>query len=107
MTTALETSISSDSIMKPIASSTIKRAGYNETTSTLIVEFKSGGTYVYDGVSLDLHDKLMQAESPGAFFAKHIKGKFETTRLADPGPRERKDFNDQDFPELAANLSAP
>ena len=98
----LETAITDDSIMKPVESKTIRKIGHVDHLSTLIIEFKSGGTYVYDGVPLDLHDKLMQADSHGAFFAKHIKNKFQVTRWAGPAPRETRDFHG-----LAANLSAP
>lgn len=87
MTRKPTTAEEADSIMKPVVSSTMRRVGFIEPSSTPIVDFLSG-TYVYEGVSLDLYDKLMQAESKGAFFARYIKGKFETTKLPNPAHRE-------------------
>ena len=80
--------MSKDNIMMPVQSSTIRAIGYAEPTSMLIVEFRNGGTYVYESVPMDLHDKLMQADSHGKFLATRIKGKFAATRLPDPRPRE-------------------
>jgi hypothetical protein len=80
-----------DTIMVQIKdSSTIKAIGYVEPTSTLIVEFHSGGTYVVDGVGLDTHDKFMQADSKGQFYHKHIRssGKYVITKLPNPAHRE-------------------
>jgi hypothetical protein len=78
-----------DTIMKPVNSTTIRRIGYVETTATLIIDFPSG-TYVFDGVPFDLHDKFMQADSPGKFFGTYIRGKYPATRLPDPIPGENK-----------------
>lgn len=86
----ITTAEDADSIMKPVTSSTVARIGYVETTSTLIVEFKSGGTYIHDNFPLDLHDQFMQSDSHGKFYAKHIKGKFETTKLPNPALGENK-----------------
>jgi hypothetical protein len=87
MTIAIKTPADHDSIMVAVTSSNMRRIGFIEPSSTLIIDFLSG-TYVFEGVSLDLHDKLMQAESKGSFFAKHIKNKFETTKLPNPAHRE-------------------
>lgn len=49
----------------------------------LFVRFKSGATYVYEDVPGATVADLCMADSPGAFFAAHIKGKFLTTKVAD------------------------
>jgi hypothetical protein len=83
-----------NTIMRPVkGSSTVKALGYVETTETLIVEFHSGGTYVHDGVPLDLSDKFAQAESYGKFYAAHIRGKFATMKLPNPALHELPAIN--------------
>lgn len=78
-----------DSIMIRVKSGTIQKIGYVENTDTLIIQFGSG-TYIYDNVPAELHQKLMAADSKGRFFAAHIKGKFATTKIPNPAVRENK-----------------
>lgn len=57
--------------MKPVTSSNIESIGHNGTD--LFVKFKGGGTYRYPGVSVDHHDKMLEAGSPGGYFHANIK----------------------------------
>jgi hypothetical protein len=72
-------------VMRKINSSNIAAIGYVEQTGTLIVEFKSGATWTYDGVPQSIDDKLRQIEadggSVGAFFASNIKPIYPGTRM--------------------------
>lgn len=62
--------------MTPVKSSSLAKMGHDPKTSVLSVEFKSGETYHYAGVSSDQHAKLMSAESIGSHFQKHIRNAF-------------------------------
>ena len=61
--------------MKKVESSNIAAIGYKD--GVLSVEFKSGATYDYHGVSPDLHAQFMSADSHGRFFSQHIRPKFD------------------------------
>ena len=71
--------------MKPVESSTISAIAYDATDRSLYVEFKSGGTYRYDGVGPELFTEFEAAESQGKFLAARIKGKFTFERLPAAG----------------------
>lgn len=42
----------------------------------LVIDFKSGGTYVFEGVPRKDYESLIAAESVGKHFHQHIRGKF-------------------------------
>jgi hypothetical protein len=63
--------------MEPVTSSNIAAIGYDHTTKTLAVKFKSGDLWHYPGASPDHHRELMSAKSIGKHFHAHIKGRFE------------------------------
>lgn len=56
-----------------LKSSTIASCDYDGRKNELTVEFKSGGTYTYLGVSQKLADGLIGAESAGKYLAQNIK----------------------------------
>ncbi|MEK6591569.1 MAG: KTSC domain-containing protein [Pseudomonadota bacterium] len=60
--------------MVPVASSNIAAVGWEG--NILAVEFTSGQTYRYTGVSRALFDRMMSAPSKGAFFQQFIRGKY-------------------------------
>lgn len=62
-------------------SSTIRSIQYEAETSVLIVAFKSGFSYQYDGVSKEAWDKFTSAESKGSHFAKEIKNRYTGRKL--------------------------
>ena len=58
--------------LKPVKSSNIAEIGHSGTD--LHVKFRGGDkTYIYEGVTEKVHKELMDAESLGQFFSKHIK----------------------------------
>lgn len=71
-------------VLTPVDSSQIEAVGYDETTKTLAIKFKHGGSvYHYDNVAPELYTDLCAAESKGAFFGKRIKhGGFNFTKIA-------------------------
>lgn len=66
--------------MTPVKSSNIAAIGHDAETGKLHVQFKSGGTWVYDDVPAETHAAMTNADSVGSYFHKNIKGKFEGKR---------------------------
>lgn len=66
---------------EPVSSSTIVSVGYDATSQTLEVEFKSGGTYQYYNVPQNTHEEFMRAPSKGQFLATYIKNSFPYSRV--------------------------
>lgn len=58
---------------QPVESSNIKSVGYDETKRILEIEFTKGSVYQYSPVSSKGHSDLVNAESIGKHFAKHIR----------------------------------
>ncbi len=59
-----------------VSSRDIRSVGYDPATSTLEIEFNSGGVYQYEGVPELVHDALMSAGSKGSYFHADIKGRY-------------------------------
>lgn len=58
-------------------SSNIDLLGYDRESETLYVEFHGSGTvYSYAGVKESTFDMLVNADSVGSFYARHIKGTY-------------------------------
>ena len=56
-----------------VESSMIKSVGYDPSDQILEVEFTKGQVYQYEGVSIDIFDTLMSAESIGKSFSQHVR----------------------------------
>jgi hypothetical protein len=67
-----------------VVSSVIEEIGYNPSSRTLEILFKSGAIYLYYFVPQDVHDALMAADSKGTYFNKQIKKNYEYHRIAEP-----------------------
>lgn len=65
----------------PVSSSDIRSIGYEPEISTLEVEFNTGSVYQYHGVSQEVFDSLMQADSKGIYFNANIRNSYGTTKL--------------------------
>ncbi len=53
-----------------------------QTDHNFWIQFKGGkGSYVFSKVSVELIIEASKADSIGSFFAKNIKGKFESTAV--------------------------
>jgi len=64
--------------MTPVKSSNLTHVGYDSATRELAVTFTSGKTYRYADVPDEVVARFMEAESKGSFFARNIKGKFQS-----------------------------
>lgn len=60
--------------LAPVVSSNLKSVGYDANSSTLEIEFHSGGIYRYADVPASEYRALMSADSKGRYFNAHIKG---------------------------------
>ena len=65
----------------PVSSSNIASIGYDSDSQTLEVEFHSGGVYQYFDVPQHVYDAFISADSPGSYFAAHIKGKYRFSKV--------------------------
>jgi hypothetical protein len=62
--------------MHPVDSSVISHVGYDSEGETLRLQFHSGRTYDYSGVTSEQHAGMMAAPSLGKHFGSEIRGKF-------------------------------
>ncbi len=67
--------------LQTVTSSNLDRVGYDAVNRQLIVVFKSGTAYRYDGVPNDVYEALLQATSKGKFFSARVRKAFPFTRL--------------------------
>ena len=58
----------------PVNSSAIRAIGYDG--STLTVEFHNGRIYDHPGVPESMVHELMNASSMGAYYNRHIRGRY-------------------------------
>lgn len=63
-----------------VVSRLIKAIGYDESTATLEVEFKTGDTYEYFMVRSEVHRQLMNADSIGGYYLENIRDKYPFRR---------------------------
>ncbi|MBV9554253.1 MAG: KTSC domain-containing protein [Alphaproteobacteria bacterium] len=64
-------------LVQQVTSVSIRALGYDETGERLWVEYHSHpGGYLYRGVSFEIFDWLLQAESIGGFVNRVIKPNF-------------------------------
>jgi len=61
----------------PVVSNSIQAVGYHEESGTLEVEFRNGRRYRYAGVGKADYFRFLNADSPGDFFHKNVKGRFK------------------------------
>ena len=67
--------------MIPVESSLIAAIGYDTEKKELYVEFKKGGEYLYQGVTMPIYTALMEAVSVGSFFLRNIKGQYPYVKV--------------------------
>jgi hypothetical protein len=70
-------------VLGKVSSSNVAAIAYAATTSTLIVEFKSGGLYQYAGVPAKVFAELKVAKSVGSFVSTRIRGQFSVKKVED------------------------
>lgn len=64
-----------------VSSSNLASVGYDPTSKTLEVAFKSGRVYEYYNVPASEHRALMSASSHGRYFNANIKENYEFSEL--------------------------
>lgn len=73
--------------LKPVKSSNLKKVGYDAGAQALHIDF-GRGVYVFHGVPPEKHRELVNAVSPGKYFAAQIRGKYEVKKPEKPKPKE-------------------
>jgi len=66
---------------QPVSSSNIRSIGYDSKSKTLEIEFHSGGIYQYFNVPKSVHTGLISASSHGSYFHRHIKDRYQWTKI--------------------------
>jgi hypothetical protein len=64
-----------------VSSSNIASVGYDAGTSTLEIEFNSGGVYEYYDVPEYVYDELMNSGSLGSYHHQNIKNVFSCSQV--------------------------
>jgi len=72
--------------MPSVESSVMSYVHYDEDTAELDITFRSGKVYRYSDVPLPIYVDLLDAESKGEFFNRHIKDAFHFVEVE---PRKR------------------
>lgn len=67
--------------MRAVESSLVAEVGYDEETHTLRVYFNDGAKFDYPGVPKAIGEGMALDPSPGRFWHREIKGKYESRRL--------------------------
>jgi hypothetical protein len=65
----------------PVSSSNLESIGYDASSETLEVEFKTQSIYQYYNVPQFMHEQLMQAPSVGTFFNANIKNAYACAKV--------------------------
>ena len=60
-----------------LKSSSIRGVGYDPQTQSMEITFCSGGVYLFYLIPKEKADGLINAKSPGTYFATEIQGKYE------------------------------
>jgi len=59
-----------------VSSTNLTSVGYEPSTETLEIKFRSGGIYQYFNVPPESYQALMNASSKGSYHAAHIKNRY-------------------------------
>ena len=65
----------------PVSSSNIHSVGYDSSSMTLEIEFRSGGVYQYFEVPESVYEELLHASSKGSYFHQHVKDRYHFQRV--------------------------
>lgn len=66
---------------KQVFSDVISEVGWDDDAQAMIVTFKNGATWAYEGTDESFADELSKAASPGGMFHSQIKGQMPGTRI--------------------------
>jgi len=64
-----------------VSSTNLSSVGYDPSTETLEIRFKTGGTYQYYNVPESKYKALMSASSKGSYFASQIKNSYRCNKI--------------------------
>lgn len=67
----------------PIESTELRSVGYDETNYRMVIEFQDGRVFEYLGVPRDEYRGLMEADSPGQYFRRNVRGVYPHSRSDD------------------------
>lgn len=67
----------------PLASSSVASVGYDDATSVLEIEFKSGRIYQFEEVPRGVFDWLLRTPNKGSYVARMINGKYRYRDVTD------------------------
>ena len=67
--------------MIEVTSSNIESVGYDNDEQTLFVKFKSGTTYSYSEVLVEIYDEMLQADSKGKYFYANIRNVYSFEKV--------------------------
>jgi len=68
-------------IINEVQSSNIVRTEFDTESKLMIVEFKNGMRYQYEGVPHEVYTRFRMTESQGKFFSSDISKKYKFTKL--------------------------
>ena len=73
---------------EPLESKAIVSAGYDEATQQLLLEYRSGHVYRYEGVPAAVHSWLLRTKNKGGFVRRMIIGRYPEHPVVDAVPGE-------------------
>ena len=62
--------------MHTLNSSAIRGVDYDEFTRKMTIYFHSSGGYTFNGVPWEIYTGLISSSSPGAYYNRHIRGRY-------------------------------
>ncbi len=65
-----------------VDSTTLATVAYDSTSHLLWLQFRSHAVYCYFGVPTAIHHDLLEANSKGNYFNRHIRQRFPYQRVA-------------------------
>jgi hypothetical protein len=61
---------------RPLRSTAIAYASYDDETQALEIEFTNGRSYTHDNVPRQVYDALIAANSPGSYYNAQIRDRY-------------------------------
>ena len=71
--------------MTNVDSSNIYSIGHDPIANELHVRFKTGNTFIYEGVGPEHHAAMIAAPSVGKYFHANVKSAFKVRKAEEPG----------------------
>lgn len=68
-------------VLEQVDSSNIDAAGYDSTSSKMLIRFKTGIYYEYLKVPEVIYNRFKEAQSKGSFFNQNIRNSYNCNRI--------------------------